>query len=332
MESKVFVVRAEYGRLTEIFRKHQYVGIGWIFADPRGKVNLSDKNSLKTYYKELYPEDSAMRLNQNVGQIYRFINDIRIGDLVICPTLTNDLLVGKVESDCYFLEDETSNYYFRRYVKWFSKTINRHKLSVPLQNTLRSSLTCFLISTTDEILEALEIKTQKSSEIEKNQNFVHSNFELIKKRILELDANEFELLVANVLKTLGFEPKQETGKVGDGGIDFEGVLDVRGVAVINLQVQVKRYDKGVIGEKEIRNFRGALKRDYQGCFITLSSFNKKAIESANDTDKEIIRLIDGTQFIEVFIEQYEKIIASMYSDDLDDLADKLKFKRSLLPI
>ncbi len=53
-----------------------------------------------------------------------------------------------------------------------------------------------------------------------------------------------------------------------------------------------------------------MKKDFQGCFITLSSFNKKAIQIAIDKERESIRLIDGTQFIEILIEQFEKIIES----------------------
>lgn len=332
MDSKVFVVRADYGKYTEAFQQNGYVGIGWFFDDPEGMVDLSDKEALKDYYRQFYPEDPSMRLNQNVGQIFRFLNEIKIGDIVICPFNTNELLVGKVDGDFYFKNDNTSRYRWRKKMKWFENTIDRHTLSVPLQNTLRSSLTCFLVSTTDEILQALGISNQSGGESRPKIDFSVNNNELIRKRILELDANEFELLVSHVLRTLGFDPKQETGKVGDGGIDFEGVLDVKGIAAVNLQVQVKRYDKGVIGEKDIRNFRGALKKDYQGCFITLSTFNKKAVQSATDKEREPIRLIDGTQFIEIFIEQYEKIIESMFNDDLDDLADKLKFKKSLLPI
>ena len=44
---------------------------------------------------------------------------------------------------------------------------------------------------------------------------------IVKKRGLE-----FEQLASYRLRTLGFEPTQEIRKVGDGGIDFEGVLDV----------------------------------------------------------------------------------------------------------
>lgn len=330
--NNVFVLRADFGRYTDTFEKEEYIGIGWFTENPI-EWDFSNKDFLKEKYRFIYPDDPNMRLNQNVGQINRFVNEIKIGDLVVSPYMDNQLLVGKIESDLFFKEDSTSPYPWRKKVKWFKEKIDRHSLSVPLQNTLRSSLTCFKVSSADEIL--IELGLLKKSD---NQ-FIHNgeitpltNYELIRKRFLELDATEFEYLVSFMLRTLGFEPTQAIGKVGDGGIDFEGVLDVSGVASINLQVQVKRYDKGVIGEKEIRNFRGALKKDFQGCFITLSSFNKKAIESATDKEREQIQLIDGNRFTEIFIEQYEKVIDVIYNDDMDDLAGKLKFKKSLLPI
>jgi restriction system protein len=276
-----------------------------------------------------------MRMNQNVGQVFRFVNEIKVGDIIISPYNDNQLLVGTIDSDVYFKKDDSSPYPWRKKVKWFKETINRHNLSVPLQNTLRSSLTCFKVSMSDEILLALGIKIETNSVGDSRGSAASStlsNFELIRRRFLELDATEFELLVSYVLRSLGFDPRQETGKVGDGGIDFEGVLDVLGVASINLQVQVKRYDKGAIGELDMRNFRGALKMGYQGCFITLSTFNKKAIENASDKERQPIQLIDGTRFTEIFIEQYDKIIDAIHNDDLDDLASKLKFKKSLLPI
>jgi restriction system protein len=330
--NNVFVLRADFGRYTDTFEKEEYIGIGWFTENPI-EWDFSNKDFLKEKYRLIYPDDPNMRVNQNVGQINRFVNEIKIGDLVVSPYMDNQLLVGKIESDLFFKEDSTSPYPWRKKVKWFKEKIDRHSLSVPLQNTLRSSLTCFKVSSADEIL--IELGLLKKSD---NQ-FIHNgeitsltNYELIRKRFLELDATEFEYLVSFMLRTLGFEPTQAIGKVGDGGIDFEGVLDVSGVASINLQVQVKRYDKGVIGEKEIRNFRGALKKDFQGCFITLSSFNKKAIESATDKEREQIQLIDGNRFTEIFIEQYEKVIDVIYNDDMDDLAGKLKFKKSLLPI
>ncbi len=330
MKQDVFVLRAEFGRYTDTFQKEGYVGIGWYHNNPEG-WDLADKDFLKLKYKELYPDDPYMRMNQNVGQVFRFVNELKVGDLVLSPFMDNRLLVGKITSDLYFENDSTSPYPWRKRVDWFKDTIDRHVLSVPLQNTLRSSLTCFKVSSSQEILIELGLAEKAIGESLITDGTGGSNYELIRKRFLELDATEFEYLVSYLLRTLGFEPTQEIGKVGDGGIDFEGILDVSGVASVNLQVQVKRYDRGAIGEKDIRNFRGALKKDYQGCYITLSTFNKKAVNSAMDKEREQIQLIDGTRFTEIFIEQYDKIIDEMYNDDMDDLAGKLRFKKSLLP-
>ena len=331
---KVFVLRADYGRYTDTFKNNNYIGIGWFEEINPLQINwdLTDKDFLKERYRNKYPDDANMRVNQNVGQIFRFVNDMNIGDIVISPYNTNDLLIGKISSELYIENDNTSPYPWRKKVDWLKDDINRHTFSNPLQNTLRSSLTCYEVKQRDEIFETLGFDVPKSK-IQKEIKFdSKSVYELIRQKFLELDATEFELLVSYLLRTLGFEPTQEIGKVGDGGIDFEGVLDVNGIASVNLQVQVKRYDNSSIGEKEIRSFRGALKQDYQGCFITLSKFQKKAIESSSKEGYKGIQLIDGNKFIELFIQQYEEIIDVIQGEDNDELLDKLQFKKSLLPI
>lgn len=332
---RVFVLRADYGRYTDVFRNNNYIGIGWFDAINPIEENwdLTDKDFLKEKYREKYCDDANMRVNQNVGQIYRFINEMKIGDIVISPYNTNDLLIGKITGDLYFQNDNSSPYPWRKRMEWIKDNVNRHNFSQPVQNTLRATLTCFEVKQKDEILEALGFETFSSEKENKVVKFDSKSVnELIKKKFLALDPTEFELLVSYLLRTLGFEPTQETGKVGDGGIDFEGVLDVNGVASINLQVQVKRYEKSAIGEREIRSFRGALKEDFQGCFITLSKFQKKAIDSSTKNGYKKIQLIDGNKFIELFINQYEQIKDVIQLDDNDDFLDKLQFKKSLLPL
>jgi len=330
IDMKVFMVRADFGKYTDAFLANEYVGIGW-FESKKYSINeLNNRDNIIKLYREFYPESADGTVFQNSGQIFRFINEINNGDIVITPYNDLRLLIGKVQSEAFFKKDETSSFYYRRKVEWFKKFINRQNYSIPLQNTLRSSLTVFNVSQVHEVLDSVGIFMPEEIKKEKK---VESDgiYESIKEKFLELDAEEFEQLVSYVLQSLGFEATQEVGKVGDGGIDFEGELNVMGIASINLQVQVKRYTDAVIREKEIRNFRGALKRDYQGCFITLSRFNKKAVESATDPEKVLIKLINGRQFIDIFIEQYEKITDAIYSDDNDVLADKLKFKKALLP-
>lgn len=331
---RVFVLRADYGRYTDVFRNNNYIGIGWFdeINPVQEKWDLTDKDFLKEKYREKYKEDVNMRVNQNVGQIYRFINDLKIGDIVISPYNTNELLIGKITGDLYFENDNSSPYPWRKKMEWIKDKVNRHSFSQPVQNTLKATLTCFEVKQKQEIFENLGFEVEKSK-IRKEIKFdTKSVYELIKNKFLQLDPTEFELLVSYLLRTLGFEPTQEIGKVGDGGIDFEGVLDVNGIASINLQVQVKRYEKSSIGELEIRSFRGALKEDFQGCFITLSKFQKKAIESSSKNGYKNIQLIDGVKFIELFIQQYDEIIEVIMGEDNDELLDKLQFKKSLLPL
>ena len=45
-----------------------------------------------------------------------------------------------------------------------------------------------------------------------------------------------------------------------------------------------------------------------------------------------VQFIVGSRFTEIFVEQYDKIMEAMYNDDMDELAGKLKFKKSLVPL
>lgn len=330
----VFVVRAHYGQHTDAFREHGYAGIGW-FDQPLAAPH--DKAAIRARYEQVYTDQSPNAVSQNVGQIDRFYNAIHDGDIVITPYNDGRLLVGRVEGPVYFEQDGTSPYASRRRVAWLSETLDRHNLSIPLQNTLGSSLTVYNVSQVGEVCEAANIpyatKDGAAAPVvkEARRRGLDGIYEAIRATLLELHDQEFETLVSYVLRTLGFEATQETGRVGDGGIDFEGELRVLGIASIHLQVQVKRYKAQRINETDIRNFRGALKRDYQGCFITLSSFAKKARASAADPHKVPVNLINGRQFIDIITEKYDSIMDLMLEEDNDELAEKLKFKRVLIP-
>jgi restriction system protein len=88
MKHDVYVLRAEFGRYTDTFKNEGYVGIGWYHDNPYG-WDLTNRDFLKLKYRELYPDDPYMRMNQNVGQVYRFVNELRVGDLVISPFMDN---------------------------------------------------------------------------------------------------------------------------------------------------------------------------------------------------------------------------------------------------
>jgi restriction system protein len=323
----VYIVRADYGKFTNQFKELGVAAIGWFnnhdtIPNSRAEIEL--------FYDKEYPNHKKMQKAVNIGQINRFIFEIKKGDIILCPFDNEMLLVGEVVSDVYVKKLSGIPWNYIREVKWHQEPINRQNFSVPLQNTLRSMQTVYRVKQEGEVLKAIGKKVEEAPIVATAIELDHL-FDKIKERLLELDADEFELLVSYVLQSLGFEARQRQGKAGDGGIDFEGVLNVMGVAKIQLQVQVKRYEQASIGELDIRNLRGALKSGHQGCFITLSSFQRRAIASAGDPEKTPISIIDGRRFIEIFTEQYEKIMDLLLEEDQEELASKIKFRKGLWP-
>ena len=322
----VFIIRADYGRYTATFKEKGVAAIGWFEGHSTMPTN---KQEIEEMYNQVYPNQTKMQKAVNIGQINRFMFELKIGDVLLCPYDNDILLIGEVLSDVYYDSSNGLPWSYCRKINWMME-ISRSTYSVPLQNTLRSMQTVFRIKQEAEVLKSMG-RTVDDTPIVSSAFEVEKLIEKIKERLLELDAYEFELLVSYVLQSLGFEAKQRQGGTGDGGVDFEGVLNVMGVAKIQLQVQVKRYEQASIGERDIRNLRGALKTGHQGCFITLSTFQKRAKESAEDPEKTPIRLIDGKGFIEIFTEQYDKVMDLLLEEDQEDLAGKLKFRKGLLP-
>lgn len=127
----------------------------------------------------------------------------------------------------------------------------------------------------------------------------------VKKQLLEallaMHPSKFEVLVGEVLRNLGFENIQITGKTGDGGIDLTGELIVAGVIKNNISVQVKRW-RNNIQRANISELRGSLRPHQTGLFITTSGFSRQSVEEAEDPYKAPISLIGGNDFVDLLCE------------------------------
>jgi len=127
----------------------------------------------------------------------------------------------------------------------------------------------------------------------------------VKKQLLEalfaMHPSKFEELIGEVLRNLGFENVQITGKTGDGGIDVIGELIVAGVIRNNISVQVKRW-RNNIQRASISELRGSLRPHQSGLFITTSEFSKQSVEEANDPYKAPISLMGGKELVDLLCE------------------------------
>lgn len=116
-----------------------------------------------------------------------------------------------------------------------------------------------------------------------------------------MDPAEFEALVGQLLVALGFEEVVVTSVSNDGGIDVRGTLVVGDVIRTRMAVQVKRWKKNVPAPV-VQQVRGSLGTHEQGLIITTSGFSKGAQAEAERADAIPVALMDGTQLVQLLVE------------------------------
>jgi len=321
--SELYCVRANFGQYSEHFVKGGYVALGWLEHDDLSKIKNRDE--LEVLYRKDKPNDtSPYVVGQQVGQIARFLLEMRPGDYVITPSAELEYLYYGVIKDvpyAYVVPTDGCPYRHRRMVDWSKMKLQRNQFPVPFQNTIRSSLTIFSISDKNSFFDIIGKKNLASVE----EIRVHETAsDAVLKRILELDATEFEILVTRLLSALGFE-STHTGKPGDGGVDARGELNLYGMAKIKLYVQAKRYHPGSkISAKTVKELRQSIPSDGQGAFITTAEFHKDALQTAIEPGFPRIGTIDGKQLVDILSEKWEELELP------EEIGKKLNLKRGLI--
>jgi restriction system protein len=108
----------------------------------------------------------------------------------------------------------------------------------------------------------------------------------------------FERLCQRLLRELGFQNVEVTGRSNDGGIDGKGMLRLGGVLSFHVIFQAKRY-KGTVSPSIVRDFRGAMVgRADKGLIITTGHFSREAKREASRDGAPPIDLMDGNDLAE----------------------------------
>jgi len=318
----VYCVRAEFGTYTKLFLDGGYAAIGWLPNIDLSKIR--SKEELYPLYKEAYPKDTSnVVIGQQVGQIARFLLDIKAGDFVITPPANTEVInYGIVERDpnyFYFDGRDGCPYPHRRRIKWNPNTVRRSDFSVPFQNTIRSGLTVYNISQADHFFEIVGRKDL----IKRSRKEVYDPYKAVIDQLLELNPTEFEILITHLLAALGFEGSEHTGKSGDGGVDATGELNVANLAKVKIYVQVKRYKSGSrINANTVRALRQSIPSGGQGAFITTADFQNSANDVALEVGFPRIGLVNGRQLVDLLIEHW--------SDIPEEFQEKLGLKLGLV--
>ncbi len=156
---RMWMVRA--GKGAESLEDFIEKGIVAIGGDQVGDIKPGE--SRKEISKKLIGEDpnrSKSNVALNTGQLYRYLNEIKIGDKVITYDPSRRIYhVGEITSDPVYKPELIAGLPRVRNVKWIGE-VSRDLISTSTRNTLGAISTLFLLSTeaTDEITARLEGK------------------------------------------------------------------------------------------------------------------------------------------------------------------------------
>lgn len=217
MSRKGWMIRAgEGGRLFDDFKKG-YIAVGW---NKLGDISeLTTRDQLSEAYKHAYPQAKKGTLPNQISMIHKFRNVIARGDYAITydPT-SRTYLVGEVTGDYQFSPETVGDYPQIRKVNWI-REVSRDQLTNSTRSSLGSTLTLFALkkSVLDELTSVANEQAKPTHSVEDDddseilqtsrQDTINQSKELIKDKIMSLDPDDMEHMVAAVLRGMGFRTR-----------------------------------------------------------------------------------------------------------------------------
>lgn len=270
---------------------------------------------IKAVYAHCYPDASPREVAAGTGQIYRFACEMVEGSTIVMYDPSTRLYnLGAIAGPCV-LTSEDESYSYQRAVEW-ERIASRDALMPSSKNALGAISTIFAIApdALADLLRAAEggvgegdmesVSDADDADV-RNATF-DDGIERIKDRVLALSWGDMELLVAGLLRAMGYKTSM-TKKGSDGGRDVIASPDGLGLESPRIIVEVK-HRKGPMSAPMIRAFVGGLRASDSGLYVSTGGFTKEAHYEA-DRATVPLRLLDLDQFVRVLVDNYETVDA-----------------------
>lgn len=307
-----WIVRAGRGGIRAAeWLEGGYVAIYWDLDG--ADVSTLDKEQIKRLYKQKNPDASPQTVASNAGMIYRFAHDVAKGCTVVMYDPSARLYhIGSVVGECEIIassEEDEGNGSYRRQVEWRA-VAPRDSLSASAKHSLGSISTLFAVS--DDAMGELEAASsgavavvaddEEESPAEAREATAEDGVERIKDKVLKLSWDDMELLVAGVLRSMGYKTSM-TRKGSDGGRDIIASPDGLGLESPRIVIEVK-HRKGAMGAPALRSFIGGLRSTDSGLYVSTGGFTKEAMYEA-DRAVMPVKLLDLDQFVRLLVDNYD---------------------------
>ena len=300
------------GDADRLFLTKNVIALGWSRVGDLTGFG-SDREALKKAVAEAYPDKKPGAIPVSAGQLYRFVNEVKVGDFVAYPSKTDRCIhIGRIDGDYFFDPKSEGSYPNHRKVTWL-KSVPRTSFSQGALYEIGSAMSFFMLKNyAEEFLKAADksgaVATSVTAEDTSVAVVAHEIQEsthdfVLKQLARELKGHPLSQFVAHLLGTMGYRTRVSPPGA-DGGIDILAHRDELGFEPPIVKVQVKSSMEKV-GEPTVKSLVGNVDSGEFGLFVTLGTFTPQA--RVFERTKSNLRLIDGFQLVELTLEHYEEL-------------------------
>ena len=121
-------VRAgEAGQADSLFLKQNFVALGWPDVGDIGTIK-ADREAFKVKVAEAYPDKKPGAIANNAGQLFRFVHEMKVGDIAAYPSkIDRQIHIGRIAGP-YQYDSSKGHYRNLRPVKWL-RSVPRTRFS-----------------------------------------------------------------------------------------------------------------------------------------------------------------------------------------------------------
>ena len=299
------------GEADGLFIKNKVIAIGWRRVGDLSKYK--DREAYKNILEKTYEDMSVGALRNTAGIFYRFVYEMRIGDLVIYPSKPSKrIYIGEVTSEYKYQPDSHEEFIHHHNVEW-KADYPRTRFTQDALYEIGSALSLFQVKNyADEFLAALEGKPEsKESALEEETKQVATIAEavetqtkdfVLKQLYKNYKGEALEVFIVHLLEKMGYHARQ--APKNNPSVDIIAHKDEFGFEAPFVKCQVKS-DEGTINLDPVEKLCSRVRPTEYGLFITLSTYNDKAYRYAESQHN--LRLINGYELVDIILEHYDEL-------------------------
>lgn len=129
----------------------------------------------------------------------------------------------------------------------------------------------------------------------------------VEKFLKRMHPYDFQDLVADLLRGMGYFVSWVSPPGKDGGVDIVAHPDPLGTQSPRLKVQVKRQAEQKVDRQTVQSFISTISDDDAGLFVSASGFTKDAEDFARSQERRKIMLIDLERLFDLWVQFHNKL-------------------------